>query len=613
MPMSYHLCTMPFLSFLFSVIVIGACGGDDVDAPVDGGPDGMADSGADGRDTSVPLVTPIAPPLLPAPSCPDGWRRVNAEHIGPGVYHCDPWPEVETPCSTHEVRLPGEAACRPVGATCPADGWPADLPAAGVVYVRPGATSPPDGTRDAPYPDTTMALGALPPGTTTLALAAGDYMETLRIGSSITVRGACPERTILRGPTTPFVVEGGDYLGVEDVSFVSEGSNYIAVHDIALTMKRIALDGVWMELSGPSIVLEDIVTRHINDRVGVAFAIAGAGSRNLRRVVIEDCSGGGISITGTGSRHLTDVYIRRVGGTAVYSPSNLALERVGIDGFVDIGIVGVGGGQMSDVVIRNLSREGVVSGGFALAGDWDIRGAHLARAGDAAIVLGGGSVVLRDTLIEGMPAGSASLGRGLVVTDDGLLTAERLLIHDVRDLGVLTGRRSSSNLSDITVLGVQESIEGGFGRCVHGQFGAEVILERARLEDCTEAAVTTSGGATATLRDVQVSRVHPTRCIDSGGGCTEAAGIGLLALSLGSIDAERFIIEDAALTGVIIVEEGDLDLRDGIIRGGPIGINVQDPNYDLSRVMDRVLFVDNGANLDSSALPLPAATPGTSP
>ena len=42
-----------------------------------------------------------------------------------------------------------------------------------------------------------------------------------------------------------------------------------------------------------------------------------------------------------------------------------------------------------------------------------------------------------------------------------------------------------------------------------------------------------------------------------------------------------------------------------------VGVNVQVEGYDLSRVMDRVVFRGNGVNLDSAELPVPDAMVAT--
>ncbi|RLB52842.1 MAG: hypothetical protein DRJ42_13720 [Deltaproteobacteria bacterium] len=533
---------------------------------------------------------------------------MSADDIAPGLERCEPWPEVETVCAQHEMRLPGEPACRPVGAACPADGWPADLPATGVVYVRPGATAPADGSRTAPHPEVAAALAALPPDTTTLALAVGEYPVLIGVTTSLTIRGACPEQTILRGDFIPLYTEGAEVIRIEDVTFRSSTMGRLTLRDVTAELYRVVFDNVGLDFDGPALVAEDIVMRSRGPERGSALSLFGVGDASLRRILIEDYDGDGVVLGGVGIRSLTDVYLRRIDGVGVSGQGDIALERVVIDDAVDNGIVTLGGGRMTDVVVRGVAPRHVSSAGMVLGGDWVLEGVHVARAASAAIIFGDGEVVVRDAILEGTPVADGSLGRAIVLGPGAALVANRIVIADARDLGILVSRDTTATVTDGSILRIGESLRGGFGRCVHGQLGAELSLTRVLLEDCTEAGVTTYGGSVGTLRDVRVSRVRPTGCNPVDEACIGAAGIGLLALGGGALDAERFVIEEAALAGVIVVEGGDIDLRDGTIRANPIGVNVQDPTYDIGRVMDRMVFTDNGTNLDSSALPLPGAT-----
>ena len=58
--------------------------------------------------------------------------------------------------------------------------------------------------------------------------------------------------------------------------------------------------------------------------------------------------------------------------------------------------------------------------------------------------------------------------------------------------------------------------------------------------------------------------------------------------------------------GVQLVRGGTVDLREGAVSHNPIGVNVQTEGVDLSRLQDQADYVDNGINLDSSLLPVPA-------
>jgi hypothetical protein len=186
------------------------------------------------------------------------------------------------------------------------------------------------------------------------------------------------------------------------------------------------------------------------------------------------------------------------------------------------------------------------------------------------------------------------------------LSLERAAVVSVSELGILVdGAGTSASLTDLTIEEVRPGSADNFGRCVHVQVGAEVDVTRAVVRRCSEAAMTASHAGSLVLRDV---RVEDTLALECELGCDPPpGGVGLVALEMnGRIDAERFVIERSALAGVQIVEGGELDLRDGTIAENPVGVNVQVEGYDLSRVMSRVVFRDNGVNLDTNELPVPS-------
>ena len=84
------------------------------------------------------------------------------------------------------------------------------------------------------------------------------------------------------------------------------------------------------------------------------------------------------------------------------------------------------------------------------------------------------------------------------------------------------------------------------------------------------------------------------------------------AYEQGRLEVERFRVTRAALVGVQVSRDGAMDLHDGEIAENPVGANVQVPDYDFSRLTDRVFYRDNGTNLDSSTLfvPEPTTPPG---
>ena len=102
------------------------------------------------------------------------------------------------------------------------------------------------------------------------------------------------------------------------------------------------------------------------------------------------------------------------------------------------------------------------------------------------------------------------------------------------------------------------------------------------------------------------------------GSCAEfAAGMGLLALGGGDLDARRFLVTGAAQCGVQVahgadetgtryVHGGTMDLHDGEVSfNGMCGANVQSDGFDLTRLADDVYYHDNPRDLDTRTLPVP--------
>ena len=157
-------------------------GGDPTeDAGSDANPreDASVDGGAGIEVPANPPMEPLAPDLTP---CPSGW----AETLIDGTTVCQP---VEaTSCEHGFVLFPDvPAGCGLVGAPCPDDEWPADLPAdENVVFVKADAASGGDGTRGTPYTTIAEAMMAAS-ASMTIAVAKGTYTET----DSLRFTGKC--------------------------------------------------------------------------------------------------------------------------------------------------------------------------------------------------------------------------------------------------------------------------------------------------------------------------------------------------------------------------------------------------------------------------------------
>ena len=50
-----------------------------------------------------------------------------------------------------------------------------------------------------------------------------------------------------------------------------------------------------------------------------------------------------------------------------------------------------------------------------------------------------------------------------------------------------------------------------------------------------------------------------------------------------------------------------MDLHNGVVSYNPIGMNIETEDFDIYRLMDEVLYIDNEVNLDARELPVPEA------
>ena len=50
---------------------------------------------------------------------------------------------------------------------------------------------------------------------------------------------------------------------------------------------------------------------------------------------------------------------------------------------------------------------------------------------------------------------------------------------------------------------------------------------------------------------------------------------------------------------------GTADLHNGAVLYNPVGVNVQTDPFDVERLMDNVVYFENGTNLDSALLHVP--------
>jgi hypothetical protein len=82
-------------------------------------------------------------------------------------------------------------------------------------------------------------------------------------------------------------------------------------------------------------------------------------------------------------------------------------------------------------------------------------------------------------------------------------------------------------------------------------------------------------------------------------------GHGATVLEGATLELEGFVITRSALLGVQVGEGGTFTATRGEISSGPIGINVQEPAFDLTTSVTAVAFRDLERSLDTNLLPIP--------
>ncbi len=667
-----------------------ACSGDpgaeDASTP---GADAEADAAS--ADDAGPHVDPPAPAALPesprlAP-CPSGWRQTGE---GDETW-CDPWPEGGRPvCPADEAIFPGEAACAPIGATCPAgELWPVELPDDGtVLFVRAPAGDPVlggAGTRAVPFESIAEALAAAAPGGV-VALSVGMFHEVVQLTEAVTLRGACVGGTVLDSPLPSnggtVQVYGTDAV-LRDVEVHGEGVWVrpagavrlegvlvagaqpfgIAVNEGEVTGARIVVrdtqgDGLGLGLhvqlgraelqqvlierarlmglsvlGAPLVSVTDLAVLDTHEgttkELGVGVTVGGGGIAELDRAVIESSRAAGAFLSDRASTlRATDAIVRDTipevasgeggFGVSVLGAGTVELERVLVERNETSGIGLADGGLavLRDVLVRDTrSRrlDGIAGVGIGVTSWSELDAERVAvvrnRASGVTVGNEGTTARLADLIVTGTVAQDVDgeAGYGLSVGETASVVLERALFDHNTTAGIYGFSAGVLEATDLTVRDTREHSSGILGRGLTLQDAARAQILRGVFRGNREATVFAAGdGTSIVLEDAVVEDTLERACVDWEDGCAEAgAGAGIVSLLGASVDVSRFQVRRNAICGVQIARDGLLALHDGEISDNPIGANVQVEGFDFALLQDRVLFHDNGRNLDSSVLAVP--------
>lgn len=609
-------------------LLLLSCGGEP-----SGGDDAGAPSDAAGDDADAAIaVTPVEPGSPRLTPCPAGWREIGGA--------CEPLPDVDpASCATGEAIFPGDSACTPVGTPCTDDPWAADLPAEGdaaILFVASGGTG--DGTRDDPLGSIADAL-AVPQRDGIVAIAKGTYRELVPLAGGRTLWGACVAETRIEAPS-PSEQDGtvsirGAGTHVQNLTIAGDRPAVWVVgdgRDVAL--EGVILDGAsfmgWVVADGASAAGHDVVVRgtraRADGRFGQGINVQDA-SLDVERAVVEGNRHVGVSVTGLASVRLADTAIR---GTFAEDSSGTfgralnaqegataTLERVVVEGNREVSVYVSGAAlDATDLLVRDTAFDDVGNSGDGLqvreGATVELHRARFERNVRVAIAVkgAGASLVAEDTTVaDTLAQPDGRFGQGLLALGDGSsVEAHRLVVERSRHVAVSFDGAVEGTLDDVTIRDTEaQALDGASGRGLNVQGGAQVALERVRVDRSRDVGLFVSGeGTRVTGVDCQIADTAARACAEST--CADApAGIGAGVYEGASLTLESFRVAAAPLCCVQLARAGEADLVVGEVTGCSIGLNLQVDGYDFGRLSDRVSYHDNARNLDAATLPLPLA------
>jgi hypothetical protein len=336
--------------------------------------------------------------------------------------------------------------------------------------------------------------------------------------------------------------------------------------------------GIMVAAEGATLEMSDVVVRDTQGRVsdgerGAGLVAHSGGSASVTRGLFEGNRQIGVGIGGDGTLTLEDVSIR---GTQ----SQLS------DGLLGRGL--------------NLQEGSTTVARRVFVEDSADVGVYVASAGTTLSWVGG---VVRDTRSR---TGDLGGGRGIVVQDSASADLAQLLVERCREVGVLVLEGSTLTLNDVAVLDVQSrESDGRTGRGLSIQsrstaMGSGILLERLR-----DHGIYASGAETTVAFDhVNIHDIRPMEC-GSTTCVRESGGSGIGTYDGATVSVSEFAVSDAALCGVRVTDGTGLDLIRGEVYACTVGACVPTRDYDIARLQMDVSYSDNGANLDSTVLPVP--------
>jgi hypothetical protein len=457
----------------------------------------------------------------------------------------------------------------------------------------------------------------------------------------VTVEGVVVDAASIAG----IYVDGGGTLEGQDLvvrnTTATTDGQYgrgVNVSDGEVTISRAVIEdnldlGLFAGGVDTTLTLSDVAVRGTRSQPadglgGRALEVEDGASVDIQRTIFEDNRDTTLALTGTDSFvRATHLVIRETGprdsdgrrGRAInlQSGARADLRQLFVERSGELAIYAAGDGTrltLTDVLVRDtLGDPSMGNFGHGIAvrqnANADITRAYIARSRALGLLVSTGATAnVADLVIIDTEADAFSdyFGRAIGMEGGASVSLVRAELQNSRDFGILV-IDSTLDAEDVVIRNVTgQEASGVYGRGLEVGEGGSASVTRLLIEDTRDFAVGALGeGSSFEAEELTVARARPAACASSG--CAgEGGGTGVVAARGGATSVHRFAIEDAELCGALVSEGSSLDLAFGEVRGCAIGVCIQIDGYALDRVSNGVGYRDNGTNLDSTSLPVPA-------
>jgi len=530
------------------------------------------------------LAAGVPPELCPEGFVPDGEQGCDA--VLPA-----------TPCPDGQMAIPGEMACREIGA-CGSGTWGDIVTDGNTEHVDPSYTGGgSDGSALQPWTTIADAVLAAAPGAV-VALAEGTYNESVDLTTTVVrLLGRCPRLVEIAGPgfatvTVSTASELGGFAltgaghGVLIQGTAAVDVSELWIHDTGgvgivlpyatgeVHVRGTLIDGateLGLYVMGAAATFEESVVRNTNPSasalsrgIEVDYDAPNRGSLTVLRSVIERNRELGIFVAGADAL-IEDSVVRNTDATAA-------------------GDFGRGMGVQPDP--SGMERASVMVTGSLISQNHDV-GIFVSSA-DAEL----SGVTVRDTL----PAPATGIGRGIGLQQTGTqlganVTIASSLVTRSNDIGILVAG-SDARLEAVLVRGTQPVTGGadrtGFGVSVEVDEGmatpSNVVMSGGLLEQNTAIAFLVDGSSAeidnTVVRDTLPGQSGYGRAIHAQ---TDRANGRRASMTLRRVLAERHVEASIALLAAD-AQIDDCILRDTVLNvAGKYGRGITIQKLDSSR------------------------------